>query len=565
MAAYSHLREALKNERLRDCTAIVLAASLLTLLVQPFQDTPFVDDWVYAWSVERLVSAGRLEVLDLSTNLNVAQLLWGWLACLPLGFSFAALRVSTWLLAVAGLCGLYLLLRDLDVPRTDALLGTATLGVYPIFAMLSVTFMTDVPFVSLSTLAAFAMVRAQRCRSVRWLVVATAVAALAAAVRLIGVVTPIAMSLALLLGGDPWGRRRGRWALGLVPLAAVAALVYWSQSHTHHIADLTWIRNTPGDRIAMLREFGLPLLPRMIGETLALICGTLGLALLPLSIASIRRATLARVSALFVAVAAVLIALYAAGLRYALPLLTGATWALNEIGGTAPLVPDYVLPPVPDAVGWAGLALGTFSLASATASLSAARFDRTVPAGRAFLVLAIAGQCTLMALLWLIGDRYVLVLVPYAIAVLLAARPPLHRRAATIALAVVALIAAVGIRDHLSYNRALWRAVDELRQAGVPERDINGGYVVNGWLQYAHPDRAHRDAQGNVEVPWVNGANEPPYRIANSAAEGWEVLRTVRYERWLASSGHIYVLKERGGVGAYSAGAFAPAVADALP
>lgn len=33
----------------------------------------------------------------------MAQVIWGALACLPFGFSFTALRVSTWLLALAAL------------------------------------------------------------------------------------------------------------------------------------------------------------------------------------------------------------------------------------------------------------------------------------------------------------------------------------------------------------------------------------------------------------------------------------------------------------------------------
>lgn len=134
------------NERARDCLAICLASLAFVVMLRPFQNTPFVDDWVYAWSVENLITHGRLQILNFSDNVNVAQILWGAIACLPLGFSFTALRVSTWLLGLAALCGLYLLARELDAPRRDALVGTATLAVYPVFTLLSVTFMTDVPF-----------------------------------------------------------------------------------------------------------------------------------------------------------------------------------------------------------------------------------------------------------------------------------------------------------------------------------------------------------------------------------------------------------------------------------
>jgi len=526
------------SERRRDCLVIVLASVLVTLLVRPFQNTPFLDDWVYAWSVENLLKGGRLLVPEYTNNINIAQILWGWLVCLPIGFSFVALRISTWLLAVGSLCGLYLMLRDLEVPRGDALLGTATLGVYPIFALLSVTFMSDVPFVSLTILASFAMVRATKARSVPWLITATVLASVAAGVRMVAVVTPVAMFLTLVLGGDGWGRRNGRWAIALLPLAVFAAVIWWYRSHVFYSADLTWVRNTTSDRIAML-QFALPLLPRMLGETLALMAGTLGLAMLPLSIACLRPHIFRRAILYSVALVLVLAALYAAGLRYPLPLMTGSTWALNELGGTSLLVPNYSVPPVSAIICWTALVVGAFSLATATAAMKGRRWTT----GELFLILAMGGHFLLMALIWLINDRYALVLVPYAIAMLLAARPRLHRATAAVGLILVMIVTIAGIRDHLSYNRALWAAVDTLHQAGVPERDINGGYIVNGWLQYVHPERAYRNARGNIEIPWVNGDNLLPYEIANDVPEGSHVLKTFGYGRWLGPSGHIYVLK----------------------
>jgi 4-amino-4-deoxy-L-arabinose transferase-like glycosyltransferase len=526
------------GERQRDCVVIVLAAVLVTLVARPFQNTPFLDDWVYAWSVENLLKGGRLLVPEYSNNINIAQILWGWLLCLPFGFSFVALRISTWLLAVGSLCGLYQMLRDLDVPRADALLGTATLGVYPIFALLSVTFMTDVPFVSLTILASFAMVRATKARSMPWLIAAAALASAAAGVRMVAVVTPVALFLALMLSGDSWGRRNGRWVIALSPLAVFAAVVWWYRSHILYSADLTWIRDTTSERISML-PFALPLLPRMLGETLALMAGTLGLALLPLSIACLRPHLLRRAIVYFVALVLVLAALHAAGLRYPLPLMTGSTWALNELGGTSLLVPNYSVPPVSAVICWTALAVGAFSLATALAAMTRRRWT----AGELFLILAIGGHFLLMALIWLINDRYALVVVPYAIAVLLAARPRLHRPTAAVGLIIVMIVTIAGLRDHLSYNRALWAAVDTLHQAGVPARDINGGYMVNGWLQYVHPEHAYRNARGNIEIPWVNGDNVLPYEIANDVAEGSHVLQTFGYERWLGPSGHVYVLR----------------------
>ena len=79
----------------------------------------------------------------------------------------------------------------------------------------------------------------------------------------------------------------------------------------------------------------------------------------------------------------------------------------------------------------------------------------------------------------------------------------------------MALYSFIGVRDHLSYNRALWQAVDEMGRFGAPISQTDGGYVVNGWLQYAHPENAPRDAGGAVAVPMMNVWGTLPYVIAN--------------------------------------------------
>ena len=493
---------------------------------------------MYAWSVENLLVSGRLQVLEYSSNVNVAQVLWGWLACLPFGFSFAVLQVSTWVLAVAGLCGLYLLLRELDVPRGDALLGSAALGLYPIYAVLGVTFMTDVPFVSLTILASAAMVRALRQSSVPWLIAASLAASVSVAIRAVGIVTPVAMLLALVFARGGWGRRWNRWALCLLPALVAVALAFWRRSHVFQSADLTWVRNTVDDRWAML-GFALPLLPRMTGETIAVVVGVVGLALLPLSLSCLGRGLLRRSFWIFVALVLLLAGLYASGLRYPLPLMTGGTWSLSELGGCSLLVPNQNAVDVPAAVCWTVLGIGAFSSAVALARASAGM--RTP--GQLFLLLAMTGHMAIMAVLWLVGDRYALVLVPYAIALLLSAARVSHRRTAVAMLVVFGVAAAAGTRDEMAYNRTLWQAVEVLRDAGVPAREINGGYMVNGWLQYAHPQNAYRNRAGSIEIPWLNGANELPYTIANDRADGWKVVQSFGYSRWLGSPGRIYVLK----------------------
>ena len=71
-----------RDERARDCLAIFVFALVFVGIIPPFQNAPFVDDWVYAWSVENLLTHGRVEVLNYSDNVNVAQIVWGaWPVC----------------------------------------------------------------------------------------------------------------------------------------------------------------------------------------------------------------------------------------------------------------------------------------------------------------------------------------------------------------------------------------------------------------------------------------------------------------------------------------------------
>jgi Dolichyl-phosphate-mannose-protein mannosyltransferase len=528
-----------RDERARDCLTIFGVALLFAAIVRPFQNAPFVDDWVYAWSVENLLTHGRVQVLNYSDNVNVAQIVWGALACVPFGFSFTALRVSTWLLGIVSLCALYLLLRELEVSRRDALLGAATLAVYPVFALLTITFMTDVPFLSMTMLTSAAIVRAVRTRSTGWLWGAALAACLAVGIRAVGVVAPIAMVLFLVLRRDGWGRARGRWLVALAPLVLFAVL-YSLRSQVFHGGDVGWLRGTTPDRLALLREFALPLLPRMLAGTFALAVGVLGLALLPLTIACLGRTQLRRTLSIAAAIGAVLAVLSAIGVGYPLPLTAGGIWSLGELGGSSVLVPDYSPRPVPPALSWSLLVIATVSSAAA---VNAMWRRRGWWSGDAFLLWSIAGHGGLMALTWLVYDRYALVLVPYAIALVLAARPRIHVPVAVGAIAMLAIITGVAMRDHLSYNAALWNAVAILERSGVPERDINGGYMVNGWLQYAHPERAHRNPEGQLDIPWVTTKSNRPYKIANRVSPGWREVTRLPYERWLGASGYIYALK----------------------
>ncbi|HKA56405.1 MAG TPA: glycosyltransferase family 39 protein [Candidatus Binatia bacterium] len=524
-------------EKWRDCLCITLGEALVVLVLRPFQNTPFIDDWTYGWSVEWLLRHAELRILEWSSHLNVVQVLWGALFCLPAGFSFTALRVSTWVLAVACLWGLYWLLRELRVSRQGALLGTATLAVNPIFFMLSSTFMTDVPFLAFMVWASFAMVRAVGTERTGWLLAATILACLAIGVRLVGVVIPAAMAAVLLLHTGGWGRGKGRLWLTVLPLIFLGGLLWWGTEHLHHTADVSQLKDAPVNRVQNLR-YALPLLPRTLVCGTAFVIGAVGLNLLPLSIACLRQDLGRRVT-----VSAFVLGLFLLILPLtsptAIPLLSeGSTWTFSELGATEPLVAGFQPPSFPP---WWSAAV-TFA-AWGSAAIFFAALGLSSP-GQAFLGWLTLGHLLLMLMLWLFYDRYALVALPPAIGLLLAGGVSPRPALVLVCAALFGGISLVGVHDHLQYNQALWQAVDVLRQCGAPDSDIDGGYVVNGWLHYAHPENAPRDEQGNIVVPGLTTKTYPlRYQIANCPLPTRRLVTTISYRRWFGRSGAICILE----------------------
>jgi hypothetical protein len=95
----------------------------------------------------------------------------------------------------------------------------------------------------------------------------------------------------------------------------------------------------------------------------------------------------------------------------------------------------------------------------------------------------------------------------------------------------------------------VWQAVDLLRERGAAVSEIDAGYVVNGWLHYAHPDDAPRGPDGERIFPWVaHPGGVTRYQVANRALPGWQVRGEVPYRRWLGRSGSVFVLEREPGI-----------------
>src|ERR1700693_3756701 len=81
-------------------------------VVNPFREMPYDDDWAFSETVKHLLDTGQYRLNEwLAPNMPF-QTAWGALFCLPFGFSFSALRISTIVLALIGLLAFRALARE---------------------------------------------------------------------------------------------------------------------------------------------------------------------------------------------------------------------------------------------------------------------------------------------------------------------------------------------------------------------------------------------------------------------------------------------------------------------
>jgi hypothetical protein len=567
LTAASLPRAARRAPELAPLGAIAAWFIVCAALVKPLTDVPIIDDWTYAWSVEHLLNTGELRILEISAIYPVTQILWGALFCLPFGFSFGALRLSTVALGLLGAWAFYLTLRELGFRRRLALIGTLAIATSPGVVLLTHSFMADVPVLSLSSCAALLYVRGFGRGRPAELWAAALLAICAVWVRQIAVAMPLGAAFALLLHRS--------WCTRLpcvVPIAAgvVGSLAAWALSGSMFGESLQ-----QAERLARLK-YVLEIGPGSYAQWGFAMLLMVSFTLSPLLLAAIAREHVRRLAMAIAAIAAFATIGCLLGGSALLDPLDHATLTVNELGMARDLIPGEL--PAPAYAPLASLLARAVMLCScgmllsqagawwrarrrarATASAgvdaqSGAFADRARAAasldvaqwGSALFAMIALLHVGLIAILWLFHDRYYLVLLPSA--VLLALRLLASARISTPVVAcLLAFQAAVGIagtRDALAYNQACAIAYAELRRQGIAARDIDAGWSWNGWMLYAHPDNLGPGVDRNRDVPQVTSKRALPYALASTPIPGYQVLHRIATNAgpW-PSPGELLVLR----------------------
>jgi hypothetical protein len=505
-------------------------------LVSAWRNVPVIDDWVYASSVEQLLKTGQLRLSDYSAVYPIAQILWGALFARIGGFSFAALRLSTVVIATLGCWAIYLTLCELGVDATMSLLAALTVALYPVYFALAFTFMTDVPFVALSSVAVFFYVSAFVRNRPGRLWAGSGFTLLAFLVRPIAIVLPIAV----LAGARPaeW-RADARRVLPSVALSVMTMGVLW-------VAIPRWFGRLP---IADQRVEGLHDL--MLVPARVYLRWDLNLpfiAVFPFAPLLLSALTDRRRALVITAGAAAMIAgfLIATGI-VPTPLPDWQTWSMQDIATRGGLFGGRLQPS-----SWSVHAMPLLRVAGTVvvSSLIVGWISRPRREWRAARVVIALGalHVVLFNVLWFFNDRYYLVLMP-SLAYLAAAPLSSSRKVVWVAgpaLAVLAFFAVTGTRDALATNDVAAHFARELEAQGVPPSAIDAGYADNGWRLYVHPENLPPHADPRYDVPFVTSGRLPRYRIVNAPTLGERILRVESLPAaWWQVTDRMYVVERR--------------------
>lgn len=557
------------TDRVRDDAALITGFIVLwyatVLAIRPFGEFPLNDDWSFTIAVKRFVEQGTFHPTGWTGMTLLSHTLWGSLFVLPEGFSFSALRLSSHVMAMVAIAGLYVLLRSLGSSRFVALAGTATLAFNPVYYAIVNTFMTDGLFIAATVWASYFFVRHLRLQRDADLAAAVAVALVGVLCRQVGLFMPLAFGVALVLqrGLKPGVLLRAGLPM-LLCAVAVFGLQHWLKEHDRLPM---WYAEKTSMLLANLSD------PKELAKLLARSGFTalvyIGLYLAPVALLAwghavatsrpgelvARRMPLLAVGAVMAVLGGVMAfkgmtipiehnMLIRSGLG---PLTLHDTDRLG-LRHWAELPPAFWL--VVSAFSLFGTAVLLVRAAGVLPPMLRQLWPGRLQAEHAVSLYLLLATLILMTLHVIaeIYDRYYLVVTPLLTAFLLrgvgsvVVRPAKAAAAGAVLLvAGFAWFAVAGTHDFIESNRLRWQATDWLAaEKGAKPTDIDGGFEYNGWHLYSDD---YQVVEGK-SYWWVQ---DDRWMLAFGPVPGYAPIKAYPFERWLipGRTEQVLVLERR--------------------
>jgi 4-amino-4-deoxy-L-arabinose transferase-like glycosyltransferase len=487
------------SERLAPRMPVPRGVSLITVLVvflvasiavNPFRETPVEDDWAYAETVKHFLETGQYQLNGwLSANIAF-QTAWGALFCLPAGYSFSALRVSTVILALIGLAAFRELSLEQRIGRHAANLLTLCIATSPLFFKMTLTFMSDVPFVAVTTVALLLYTRALRRMTWRAWIAASLAGAASILTRQFGVALLAALAVVWLADVRRF-QRLSRYAVGAaLPLVASVWQVdrgwnhsNWAASHNLHrqrifLWGIGFLKNVPWRPLVIVEYLAWFLTPLALVAGIAVV-GTLRKsrkAASPGMGGSTGRLTLELLGWTSLFIGGVFYGRQVIGSPSLMPFLSWNFEILYILGTNIRILATLIT--IAGAVFFAYFLMRRYLLES----------ERPSGLHEWFLDTTTVFSLLLALVFFLIGDEYLLIFLPFAaIAVGRQVEPMLMAWRRTVLFLCLALLigAAVWTREGLCRNQAIWTLAERMHATGLPTDQIFAGWE---WAGYYHFD-----------------------------------------------------------------------------
>lgn len=502
-----------KTHSLRNGIFCVLIFLACFWLAWPVAQLGYGDDFSYIRSAEVFAQTGHIVYNGWAAAMLGWMIPWGALFIKLFGFSFMTVKISMLPVAVATLLLFHAVLIRFEITPRNAVIGTLTLGLSPLFLPLSASFMTDIPGLFVIVLCLYLCQRALTARSdwaaIGWLTVAAASNVVGGTARQIAW-----LGVLVMLPCTGWLLRKQRgvlvaaMGLWLVGIGVVFFCMHWFAQQpyaipTELLPNVSW---SPKSVFIL----GFSTVDFLGAEVLLLLFLTF-----PVLVAWLPKLALGKsvegYAALFcVAVLPLLATRLMVGSYGTLWLPRIVFTRLGILGHFWGMGGDVML-----------LVLSSLVLAAAFGCVATVRreYGRTVSGNpmRArslswlLLPFSFCYFTLLLPIIWqgTIFNKCMLDILPCAILASIwlyeRCEGPRLPRISVGVLVVFAFLSVAGTHNLFARQRAQLKAIHSLRAAGVPRTSIDGGFSYNGWTQVE--DGGHVN-DPRIRIP--KGAYHPP-------------------------------------------------------
>ena len=543
MKQINYFRQFQKSEII-NILIIVAIWIIIVVFVNPLGNFPLNDDWVYGLAVKSILEKGDFRFPSPAHTNLFFQAFWGALFCLPFGFSFTALRFSTLVLGLIGVIATYAVLRQVNAGQKISLLGALLLVVNPLYFGLANSFMTDVPFVALSILSFYFLIRGLKQKSIIKVILGLCLVYINILIRQYAIVILLAFAIAysvkqrfklqsifisslIFASGILLHKLYQKWlySTGRTPLIAENIMNVQKLDFRNHILMISLI---------YIGCFIFPVIAIFFVKNLQEISHRQ------------KTITIFGVSSFFVVVFGRLIQqgktiplIENVLLYFGLGPLTLRDTYLLKINYPSYSLGLKIFWLMMTAIGVFGALLLLYYLCLALIQI----FSESEKWLKVLIISAI------LIYLFLFGikypfDRYFLFLLPlFMILTVISngyiADQDIGKKITAFALIFIFILGGFTVtatHDYLAWNRTRWQALNDLIEQGITPDYIDGGYEFNGW----YLNNIKYKPQPNKSYWWVNRDN---YMISSGVVKGYEEVKRYPFKRWLLlKNDNIFVL-----------------------